>query len=80
MKGLGVKYHCAKAEFVTLFGPRAMGPSPLEHWGCFCAIYLIEGGAGGPPESPLKMTKLTNNDKCKVWDGLLDLKCTPKNM
>ena len=58
MKALGVYYHCtcAKAEFVTLVGPRGMGPSPHEQRGVFLC-YIIEGGAGGPP-TPLKMTKL----------------------
>ena len=28
MKGLGVYYHCAQADFLTYFCPRAMGPSP----------------------------------------------------
>ena len=30
MKGLGVYFDCAKSEFVTLIGPRAMGPSPPD--------------------------------------------------
>ena len=30
-KGLRVYYHRAKAEFVTIFGPSAMGQAPLKH-------------------------------------------------
>ena len=46
MKGLGVYYDCAKAEFETLFGPRAMGPSPPEAQRLIM-YYIINGGAGG---------------------------------
>jgi len=41
MKGLGVYYHCAKAEFVTFFGPRTMGPSPPEAQGVIIVLYII---------------------------------------
>ena len=46
MKGLGVYYHCAKAEFVTLFGPRAMGQAPLKHGVNYSTVYCM--GAEGP--------------------------------
>ena len=45
MKGLGVYYHCAKAEFATLLGPRAMGPSPPEAQRLIM-YYITNGGAG----------------------------------
>ena len=66
MKALGVYYCCAKAEFVTLFGPRAVGPSPHEQRGMFLC-YTIEG------RNTSKNDKIDqNNDKIDVWDGLLD--------
>ena len=46
MKGLGVYYHCAKAEFLTPFGPRAMGPTPPEAQGLIM-FYITYGRAGG---------------------------------
>ena len=46
MKGLGVYYHCAKAEFLTLFGLTAMVPSPHKHGGLFM-YYVTYRGAGG---------------------------------
>ena len=60
MKGLGVYYHCAKAEFVTLFGPRAMGPSPPEAQGLIIVLYNIWGSWRGEsiPPKMKKMTKL----------------------
>jgi hypothetical protein len=59
MEGLGVYYDCVKGEFVTHFGPRAMVPSPHEHWGLNYVLYEI-GGAGGPKNTPIneKMTIL----------------------
>ena len=59
MKGLGVYCHCVEAEFVTLFGPRAMGPSPSEAQRLimYSEYYIINGGAGGGLTIPPKMKK-----------------------
>ena len=46
MKGLRVYIQCAKAEFVTHFGPRAIGASPLAAQGLIM-YYITDGGAGG---------------------------------
>ena len=35
MKGLRVYYHCAKAEFLTLFCPRALGSKATGPFFCF---------------------------------------------
>ena len=78
MKGLGVYYHCAKAGLVTLLGPRAMGPSPPQARGYFCAIKLC--GAPRGPKKPYFFDKIDkNNDNNQVWAGLFDLKYTFKN-
>ena len=43
MNGLGVYFDCAKAECVTLFGARAMGPGPPEAHvqGVIIVLYII---------------------------------------
>ena len=69
MKGLGVYYHCAKAVFVTLLGPRAMGPSPPEAQGLFCTIYYT-GVVEGQKNSPINEKNDKSNDNNEVWDGL----------
>ena len=67
MKGLRVYYHCAKAEVVTLFGPRAMGPSPLEAQGLIIVLYNIWGSWRGESIPP-KMKKMTKvMIKMKHW-------------
>ena len=55
MKGLGVYYDCAKAEFLTPFGPRAMGPSPPEAQGLIIVLYNILWGAEGAQKYPNKL-------------------------
>jgi hypothetical protein len=59
MKGLGVYKHCAKGESITHFGPRAMVPSPHEHWGLICVLYNIQGSWGSPKitQFMIKLTK-----------------------
>jgi hypothetical protein len=44
MKGLGVNFDSAKAEFLAFFGPRAMGPNIPEAQG-LVLIYIRCGGA-----------------------------------
>ena len=58
MKGLGVYYHCAKAELVTNFGPRAMGPIPPEVQGLIIVLYNIWGSWRGE-RIPPKMKQMT---------------------
>ena len=49
MKGLRVYSQCAKAEFVTHFGPRAIGASPPAAQGLIM-YYITDRGAGGGPK------------------------------
>ena len=71
MKGLGVYYHCAKAEFVTLFGPRAMGPSPPEAQGLIIVLYNIWGSWRGEkiPPKLKEMTKVMITMKLGMVEG-----------
>jgi len=69
MKGLGVYYHCAKAVFLTLLCPRAVGPSPPEAQGLFCTIYSTRQ-VEGPKNSPRNEKNDKSNDNNEVWDGL----------
>ena len=58
MKGLRVYYHCAKAELVTLFGSRAMGPSSPEAQGLIIVLYNIWGSWRGE-KIPPKLKEMT---------------------
>ena len=58
MKDLGVSHHCAKAEFLTILGPRAMGPSPPVAQGLIM-FYITYGRAGGGPKITQEMKKMT---------------------
>ena len=62
MKGLGVYYHCAKAEFVPAFGPRAMGASPNKHSGLIYVLYNIQGSWGSPQKKTIHEKVDQHND------------------
>jgi hypothetical protein len=72
MKGLGVYYHCAQADFVTNSCPRAMGPSPPEAQGLIILLYNIWGSWGGPKITQWmkKMTKAIKTMKLIMVKGI----------